>query len=350
MNKRLIVFLVINMLIITGSLVVGFYSYNRAQRYIAHDVIFLAPLLNESHLHFTMADVERLDRNLPNMTVVYESRGSAYVVASYESAVTSVIYTDASYFVVHALDFIEGGYWRGTGANAIVLNQALAWRLFGSIENIAGVPVWIGESVFIVYGVVWQNNESRYMAWMPRDIAPPDLPVTALYIHSNQHNPLAVYLVRNEIMFTRRLRDYSLVDINRFVESMGIRSRILLYTIWVCILVFLARLVWQRAAIGGKKAIKHLVLPVIGIGAIVYILWDINNILMWLPNLSNQHTSVLESISSVGLLPPEGYLPYGLMRLGRLSRYVNFAFIAGMVGLVNLLFCMRFKNHDEESD
>jgi len=346
MSKRLILFVVLNMLVIIGSLVVGFYSHNRARRYIAPDVIYIAPRLNENHLHFSTADVDIFDRSLPNMTVVAESRGSALVTVSFQSVVTSVIYTDPSYFAVHSLDFIEGGHWHGTGGSGIVLNQALAWRLFGSIENITGVPIWIGERVYVVTGVVWQSSESRYMAWMSRGAR--DLPVTALYIQPAASYPLAIYLVRG-VMSNQRLSDYSIVDINRFIEGMNIRNRILLYILWICMLIFLARYAWQRILLGEKKVIKYLVLPFAGIVLCIYVLWGINDILMWLPNLSNPYTSVFESISGVGLLPPEGYLPYGLMRVGRLSRFVNYAFIAGMAGFVSLLFCLRLRHNDEES-
>ena len=343
MSKRLILFIGFSMLIIVGSLVLGFYSYGRARRYFVRDVVYIAPWLNEGHLHFSMTDIDLLNRSLRDTTIAAESRGSAHVEASMQEAITSVIYTEASYFTIHSLEFIEGGPWYGEGGSSIVLNQALAWRLFGATEGVVGIPVWIGESVYNITGVVRQNNESRYMAWMPMVAGQP---VTALYIHSRVPNPLAVYLARDAMLqLHRRPADYAIVDINRFIESMNIRSRILLYLVWVCILIFLAQKVWQRVESGGKKAFKDfkgLILPLAGIILCVVALWGINDILMWLPNLANPDTSLFANISTVGVLPPDGYLPYGLVRLSRLSRYVNFAFIAGIVGLVNLLFCLRF--------
>ena len=346
MSKGHIFFIGFNMLIIIFCLVVSFVLHSRANGYFAHDVVYAAPRLNESHLHFSIADVDRLERALPlGAVIVTERRGSVFIEASMQSAVTRVIFTEASYFTVHALDFIEGWHWYGSGGNDIVLNHTLAWRLFGSIENITGMPIWIEERVYTITGIVEQQNENRYMAWMPVDSGPAILPITTMYVLPPEPNPLTAYITRDEIMFGRRLRDYSVVDINRFVESMNIRNRILLYTIWVLILIFLVRFIWRRIESNGIKAFKSLkwmALPLIGVPLCVYVLWGINDILMWLPNLSNPHTSVFESISTVGMLPPEGYLPYGLLQLSRLSRYVNIMFVAGLVGLFNLLFSLGF--------
>ena len=349
MNKSLIFFVIFNMLVIIASLVVGVLSYNRGKRYFAQDVVYIAPRLNESHLHFSVAEVEALNRAFRDETIVVESRDRLPVRTSMEAAVAVVIYTDALYFAVHSLNFMEGGHWHsGVGGNSIVINQALAWRLFGTTENIVGVPVWIGERIHVVTGVVWQHGETRYMAWMPMGTDIASYSITTLYIHSHYPNPLIAYLARD----VARLRpnDYSIVDINRFVESMNIRYRILLYLLWTCMLIFLLRFIWRQVEDNGWKALKSvkgLALPCVGVILCVYVLWGVNNILMWLPNLSNPHTSVLTSITSIGVLPPEGYLPYGLMRLARLSRYVNYASIAGLVGLVNLLFCQGFINSGE---
>ena len=82
-------------------------------------------------------------------------------------------------------------------------------------------------------------------------------------------------------------------------------------------------------------------LPILGAVVCIYILTGVNDILLWLPNLSDPHATIFESISTIGMLPPDIYLPYGLSRLSTLSRYANYAFIAGLIGLVNLLFCLN---------
>jgi len=356
MSKRLILFIVLNMLIIVGCLMSGFYFYNRAKQYFASDITYIAPLLNENHLHFNMAQVETLERAFYDTTIVAKSRGSALVSASMQAATTRIIFSNSSYFAVHALDFIEGGHWHGIeSSNSIVINQALAWRLFGATEDIVGLPIWMEEQVFTVTGVVRQTSDDRYLAWMPAGSSPADMPVTALYILSHDYNPLMPYMAQDAIRrhINRNPNDYAIVNINRFIESMNIRNQMLLSIIWVIILVYLVRWAWRLVESGRIKAFKDfkgLLLPLVGISLCVYALWGINDILMWLPNLSNPNTSLFTSISTVGILPPEGYLSYGLLRLGRLSRYVNYAFIAGLAGLFNVIFCLHFNKESEHEN
>lgn len=344
-------FIALNMIVIAGSLAMGLYFYNIAQRYIARDVIYIAPRLNEGHLHFSRANVDDLAHRYPGLIISAESRGSVLVASSTQSVAATAIYVDTQYFAIHSFEFIEGGHWHGAGVNAIVLNQAMAWRLFGSISDIAGLSVWIRERLYIVTGVVLQGNESRYMVWMPVSSSPPGLPVTALYIQPVAYNPLAVYAARDMVGRLGRMPgDYAIVDMNRFIESINIRTRLLLYAVWLCMLIFLMRVTWRRMhAYKGIKVVKNLALPLLGIAVCLYTLWGINDILMWLPNLSNPNTSLFESITAAGVLPPEGYLPYNLTQLSQISRYGNYVLIAGLIAFINLLFCQRL-TYDERGN
>ena len=345
MSKRIIVFILLNMLLVAASLGVGFHVYRASGRYFARDVVYIAPRLNERHLHFSMTDIDLLTRMYPGHAFAAVNRGSARIAASTHEAVATVIYTDGFYFGIHALDFIEGGQ-AAEGLNAIVINQALAWRLFGNTDNIVGLTVWIGDSPYIVTGVVWQDHEDRFTAWMTRPAGITGY-ATALYIQPNIPDPLTINQAREMLTHNlrQRLDDYAIVDINRYVESMGIRHQMLLYILWACVMIFFVRIAWRRVKNLDKKSTGSIVgvlLPVLATAICMYILTGVNDILLWLPNLSDPHISVFESISTVGMLPPDGYLPYGLSRLSTLSRYANYAFIAGVIGLVSLLFCLNF--------
>ena len=370
MSKRIIIFIVFNMLLVAGSLGFSLYAYRAAGRYFARDVIYVAPRLNEHHLHFSITDVDLLSLAHPSHTIAAVNRGSARIVASARAATATVIYTDSFYFGMHAMDFVEGSR-PADGLNAIVVNQALAWRLFGNTENIVGLAVWIGDTPYVIAGVVRQDHEDRNIAWRARPARPGQY-ASALYIRPNITDPLTINQTR--VMLTshlqRRLSDYSVVDVNRYVESMGIRHSILLYMLWLCILILFIRMAWRRviqawpglvsadtnaglanrhngfaSSRTNKKSARFIIglaLPFAGVAVCMYFLMGINDILQWLPNLSDPHVSVFESISTVGMLPPVGYLPYGLSRLYTLSRHTNYAFIAGCIGLINLLFCLSF--------
>lgn len=354
MSKRLILFIVLNMLVVIGCIVAGFYFYGQANKYFARNVTYVAPHLNENHLHFNLAQVRVLERVLPDSSVVAISRGSITLSASTQRVTTRVVYSNTAYFSVHSTEFVEGGHWHGLESSfSIVLNQALAWRLFGATEGIVGLPVWVEAQVYTVTGIVHQAEAGGYLAWMPAESG--DMPVTSLYIRSHVYYPLMAYVVQDTIrqVLNRPPNDYAVVDINRFVESMNVRNQLLISVIWMVVLIYFVRKVWQRLERDGAKAFRDfrgIWLPIGGILVCGYGLWGINAILMWLPNLGNPVTSLFASISTVGMLPPDGYLSYGMLRLGQLSWYVNIAFIVGLVGIFNLIFCLHFRSSDDECE
>jgi len=349
MSKRLIVFIVLNMLAILASIGFGVYAYVMAGRYFARDIVYIAPKLNMSHLHFTPAEIDRLSREHPGINFSTESRGSIRVETHAQAATTPVIFTDTYYFSIHTIDFIQGSHWQSRlNVNSIVINQALAWRLFGAAQDIVGLNVWISERPFTIVGVVYQRHSNEYLAWMPNDDS---LPISTIYAQLDSPSLLAVSMMHEmmELGLRRQTDAYAIVCINRYVESIGLRYQLLLGIVWMFVLVLLLKLTWRNllyvptAVKRGRTmaVIKGIVLPVLWVGVCVFLILGINDILYWIPNLSDPTISAFESISTIGLLPPEGYLPYGLLRLSRLSRYVNLAFIVGIAGLVNLLFCLK---------
>ncbi|MCL2577243.1 MAG: hypothetical protein FWE27_04235 [Defluviitaleaceae bacterium] len=64
------------------------------------------------------------------------------------------------------MDFIEGSHTQAA-INSMIINETLAWRLFGTTENITGLTVWIGGTQYIISGVVRLGENNT--AWVPRD-------------------------------------------------------------------------------------------------------------------------------------------------------------------------------------
>lgn len=339
LNKRLFIFAVLNLLLLAGGIGVGAYAYVAAGRYFAHGIIYIAPRLNESRLHWSMEDVAAAERRFTDFTFSGESRGSVLMASSTHQVVSTVFYVEGSYFGMHFMEFIEGNRWQ-EDANALVINEALAWRLFGG-GDIAGLHVEIGGRPYVVAGVVRQGRGGGgYMAWMPRAASPVPLPVTALYLHAHNYNLVDAAVVPAEILRAqfRTAAEYAVVDINRFVEGMGVRYRLLVYAVLIYVIILLTR-----------AALRHMsmksVLPAAGaLVCLAALLTGINEILYWLPNLADPETSVTGSITGMGILPPDGYLSFGLRRLSELNRMGNAAWLAGAVGFVCfsvLLFVME---------
>ena len=258
---------------------------------------------------------------------ILTSRGHALVRFDERQAFTPVIFCDAGYFEIHFMNFIEGGPWHESEADIpfIVLNDRLAWYLFGGL-NVTGMYVRIGDEFFRIIGIVNQYDE--YMAWLPRINS--DMDITSMYIPTD--SPIDTFAEVHGILEN----GFAIVDINRYVESIRIRHRILLYCIWFWIMILLFL----------KAKDAFLLIPFAGgIAVAIMLLAGINNILLWMPNFLDPSTTVLGTLSNIGLLPPEAYLPYGLRMIRMLNYYGNFAWAAGTIGLINLIFCNDIKKH-----
>jgi len=131
--------------------------------------------------------------------------------------------------------------------------------------------------------------------------------------------------------------NYAIVDINRYVEGMGVRNRVLLYSVWLYIAFLLLK--WGKLKGGKLKLGKKSVLVMLP-GALIglAVMAGIIDILFWLPSLSDMNVSIFASISNIGVLPTEMQLAYGLERINLLNRYANYIWVMGMAGLVNVSF------------
>jgi hypothetical protein len=67
------------------------------------------------------------------------------------------------FFQIHPIPLLSGGYISGEDLNQdrVVLDENLAWALFGS-NDIVGMQVWIGDSIYVVAGVVAVDENNLY--------------------------------------------------------------------------------------------------------------------------------------------------------------------------------------------
>jgi len=307
-----------SMLLVLGCLLAGFVFHIQAGRYFTNGVVYVAPRLNYSYFHFDTESITNLTSRFPGFIIAPESRSRAQVSTAMQDVVAGVVYTNAYYFGMHNLDFVDGD------ASAVVVNSSLAWRLFGTLENTAGNIVWINDRSFFVSGVVKQGGP--YTVWVVNDYL--DEPVFALYIIARNPDPLTAYRARDMLTFPlwRNPADYAIVNVDRFVESIGMRNRVLLY---ITLLLFAVACLWfaWRKCKGWGAAFCFTA----GMVAFIFVVFGVHNILSWLPNMAN--TSLFEIMTGRAGFPPDGYLPYGLRRLNVFNRYANYVFVVGIAGL-----------------
>jgi len=208
-DNKFLIFLILNIVVLGGSLIVGFADYIEAERRLMPEII--------------------LDEE------VLISHGSAYISVSDRWAYSPIIFCDTYYFQINFLHFIEGSHWHESEEELplIILNEALAWYLFGG-KNITGLTVNMGGYFYRIIGVVREG--SNYMAWMPSN------------------------------------NGYIEIEANRSVAGMGVLHRILLYAIWLYIMVMLF-----------KRGIPF---KIVALLIFVMLINGVNDILLWLPGQS----------------------------------------------------------------
>ena len=325
------IFAILSMLLITLVLIAGLYFYRAANRYFADGTLLI-------YGRFYAADVEDIKIIFPNAAI---SRRSQSLITRGDNQILSpVIFCDAEYFTIHFMEFIEGGPWHENENTfpLIILNEALAWYLFGGFD-VTGLTVRIDEKFYQIVGIVRQGD--RPMAWLSTAWLPlliyqnPNISITSLYVRQSPYNPVdgpanARYLLERRLF--RSAIDYTIIDINRYVESIAMRYRILVYGIWLYILILLIKAATKHHGMT-KKAIP------LYLGAVICIaiLTGINDILIWLPTLAESNISVFSGLSNAETIPPERYLSYGLQRVSQINRYANFIWIVGAAGLFSLI-------------
>ena len=80
-----------------------------------------------------------------------------------DSTVRAQVYAvGGDFFMIHPIPLLSGDYLRGEDPYTIVLDDYMAWNLFGS-SNVAGMKLWIGDKVFTVSGVVKTDDSKDAM-------------------------------------------------------------------------------------------------------------------------------------------------------------------------------------------
>jgi len=290
--SRFSVFVAVNMLVVVAAIAAGIYVQQLAGGYFSQNVLFIAPFTD-------IADS------------VTESVDTVVLSAGGRMAVSTAIFTEPSYFSLHFMQFIAGAPWHADDVHTVILNERLAWYLFGA-QNVAGLTLQIGGNFYRISGVIRQNA-TEYMAWLPLAAAANrNLPVNAVYL---QMPPNSTVLALN-----LPLAFFSIVDTTRYIESMGVRHMLLL-AIALVLSGFWCGKLFSKAA------------SIVLVAAAVFVVGDI---LQWLPNLADQRVSVWADLTNIGIIPTDMHLAYGLRRLAWLNDISNYLWLAGAVGVGNL--------------
>ncbi|MCL2204751.1 MAG: ABC transporter permease [Defluviitaleaceae bacterium] len=305
-------------LVLAASLILLFALERTAGHFYAEGVVMVTPRISDVRYHIPRARVDALAQHFPAHNIVGVSRSRQVLASDYRSAVGWIYQISPGYFDMYRLDFTQGTAPHRT--TDIVLNEELAWQLFGNTVDVVGLEIQLNDA-HTVGGIVQMGGETT--AWRMAT----DEPVSTLYIRTEAHDPLAsataVRILRNHLGVNPD--DYNIVDIDRVVQSIGIRARILLATVLAVASTLLFLQAWRT--LRKHEYVETIMFSLCAGVVTVFFSVILNHILLWLPNPAAINISTLSYI----------FRPIGPVQLTRLSSFANTALAIGFISMAVLL-------------
>jgi len=328
------------------SIIYGFWASAAAGRYVRPGVIVVMPVINEPRHMFTPTDIENAAIDFEGFIAL--GNVSSMPVVGNETASAHVNRAGRDYFNMVFMHFTNGGPWHNDNAHTAVICESLAWALFGSID-VLGLTVRIGGELYVVSGIVQSSDAgvADGFAWVPRGSAA--CGGNALYLRPDVYNPITAYLSAADMLtnMNRRAQDFTITDVNAFVDSIALRMRVLLGLTGLMVIFIAAKLTYRMIR-GSETTIDWVVSGVavlVCIGVTVFMLPHVTMDL-WVPAFAGDGAlGYARLFFNVGLLAPRQYLPGNLTMLYDFNLRANVAFVTGLLGLFGcVLFCIKHEN------
>ena len=271
-QARLTLFQILNLAVVAVSLIVCIFLSFEAQKHIDRDVFYIAPVLQDRKYAFTIGEMGELREVMSPAAISYERVDRGMVSGDLYDALnvrSTLVYTNSDYFRVTLADFVDGGAWTASreSENVMVINESLAWQLFGNLHA-AGQKANVSGVSFTVIGVIEQGPVARdnCRAYLPAArlasqraaeqsaglmagaaqsgagfaeeasaaaaFALDAMELDGLFIKASNYNKLGLPHIDSFLRSTGRNRaDYYITDINRYLESFRVKYKIIMLAI-----------------------------------------------------------------------------------------------------------------------
>ena len=110
-RRGLFLFIVLSMLLVICGQVAGIYAKSSAKNYFARDVIYLSPILNESHYHFYPDTIETLTMAYPEYTFSHEIRSGTWIGTTEKTMMTTVMLFYMLIMMMNIVKLIKMAYY-----------------------------------------------------------------------------------------------------------------------------------------------------------------------------------------------------------------------------------------------
>jgi hypothetical protein len=347
---RLGIFKLVNVAIVIAAVIAGVAVSSEAEKYIGKDVFYIAPAINDSKHYFSGGEVEELQSVCPPQRLAVISLDSAMISYGDFSVNAKTIFTSSDCFALNNIQFSDGGAWGvgGEKENSIIINESLAWQLFGSL-NAADQAVTAGNELYTVAGVARQGRIARdnCFAYLPAASQPGGQGIGSVFLQVSVYDKLSPQLQISawlEAIF-KNPGDYYITDLNRYLENIALKYKLLLMLIALYVAAVIAinsyRLVKYHYSPDknlAKPAIMLSIILVLDVTLIVVLLNAVS-VDIWLPHSAGSRLGeLLRAITNSGYLPPTEYLLPNLAEISKLNAYANVMLVMGVVGLANFIF------------
>ncbi|MCL2496935.1 MAG: ABC transporter permease, partial [Clostridiales bacterium] len=293
--------------------------------------------------------LEELDTACQPLKLSYIRLDSGLVSGGGFEAYTRIIYSGGDGFYLNNIRFRAGGAWiagRESG-NAVVINDSLAWQLFGSLDAVDKAVNIAGE-LRMVAGLTVQERVSKddCFAYLPFDPIPGHREISGIFLQTANYNKMSDCPIHTWLEVTGKdRRDYFVTDMNRYVENIAIKYRLLLLLIALYVIAALiinSYKLFKYNYARRKNPLRFAaMLFALAAADVFFIVILLNGLTfdIWIPHeAGGRLAALLKAVANSGVLPPREYLLENLQELARLNAFANTALISGMVALLNLIF------------
>ena len=319
-----------------------------AGRQVDGEVLFIAPVINDNAYYFSIDEVESLAVAANAGAFAYQSVGSAVVGADSFDVFTRMVHTNGAYFELGSLQFLHGGGWTPDreAERVAVINESLAWQLFGNVRAVGNSVSVMGDE-YAVVGVIRQGRVSKDggVIYIPMDPSPGERRISSVFLKIGGDRLGARSGVSGAFPpIGKNPMDYYITDIGRYVENIALNYKILVFVAGVYAALVIAvnsHKLHKRGRTDGKNLIflaGLLLADVIMIALLIRgVSFDV-----WIPHGGGSRLGdIVGAVTNNGALPSAEYLSDGLKALARQNANSNTALAVGLAALFNFIFVHR---------
>lgn len=342
---RMLVYKAFNLIICAISLIGGVLLNISCGKFLNKDMYIISEKNGSNRQSISVDEADDIVDYFLDLFISYDIIENLIVESEGIKTLANVTSTNENYKEFNYFDYIEGYFWTGpTKDKVIVVNEALAWKMFGTVY-VVGNYLIINGSKFRIIGIVkdYGNALNGYNAWIPINAidTSDQTQIENLYILPNQYNKAISRNQVKQIFFYigRNEADFHISDMNRFIDSISNRYKTIYCFFGIIIILLIIKTIYRliRGYILKKvKTSKFIALLLLYIISI-FIIWTFTYNDFWNISTAQGFKDYIDVFFNRKALSNTSYLSYNVFYLSKLNDYANAMFLLGLFGGINFI-------------